>query len=62
MKQKTFNAVTALLFLVIAVAHFARIASGWDVVIGMVALPVWASWIALIVALSLAYQGYRLNK
>lgn len=61
MKQKTFNAVTALLFLIIAVMHFARIVSGWDVAVGTVAIPFWASWIALIIALALAYHGRRLN-
>lgn len=62
MKQKTFNAVTALLFLIIAVLHLARIINGWNAVIGALDVPILASWIALIVASSLAYQGYRLNK
>ena len=46
----------------IALAHLLRIFYGWRVVIGHSAVPDWISWIALIVAGYLGYEGIRLAR
>jgi hypothetical protein len=51
--------VTATLFPVVAVAHLLRIIFGWQVEIGSLSVPFWASWLAVLVAAGLAYFGFR---
>jgi hypothetical protein len=62
MSQKTFLLVAGVLFLLIALGHALRIGFGVSVVIQNTPIPMWASWIALIVAGFLAYEGIRLSR
>ena len=62
MNQKTFLVVAAIIFLLISVLHLLRIIYGWSAVIGGWSVPTWVSWVALIVAVLLAYQAFRLSK
>ena len=50
--------VTAVLFLVVAVAHLLRIILGWRVEIAGLDIPFWVSWLAVLVAGALAYFGF----
>ena len=61
MDQRTYNTLTGALFLIIAVAHLLRIIFGWSAQIGGLDIPVWLSWLALVVAGALAYFGFRQN-
>jgi hypothetical protein len=61
MDQRTYNIVTASLFLIVAVLHLLRIIFGWPARIGDLDIPLWASWLALIVTGGLAYCGLRLG-
>jgi hypothetical protein len=47
---------------VIALAHLLRIFYGWRVVIGASTVPEWISWVALVVAGYLGYEGIRLGR
>jgi hypothetical protein len=60
MNQKTFSAVAGLIFAVVALFHLLRIYMGWSAVIGSWTVPMWLSWIGLVVAGSLSYFGMRL--
>ncbi|MEK7176119.1 MAG: hypothetical protein AAB695_01960 [Patescibacteria group bacterium] len=59
MSQKTFNSIAGLVFLLVAVMHLLRIANGWAVTMGSFDVPMWASWIGVIVAGYLAYHGLK---
>ncbi len=61
MEQRTYNTLTAMLFLIIALLHLLRIILGWPAQIGGVDIPLWASWLALVVTGALAYFGFRQN-
>lgn len=61
MDQRTYNTLTAVLFLIIAVLHLLRLILGWPAQIGGWTIPVWASWPAVIIIGALAYLGFRLN-
>ena len=61
MQQKTYNTITAVLFLVIALLHLLRIIFGWPAQIGGLGIPMWASWLALVVTAALGYLGFRQN-
>jgi hypothetical protein len=45
-----------------ALAHVLRILLDWSIVIQGLSVPMWASWIAVIVMGYLAYEGFRLAR
>ena len=57
MSQKTFSLVAGVFFLLIAVGHVLRIIFDQSVVVQGTSIPMWASWIALVVSGFLAYEG-----
>jgi len=59
MSRKAYFAVTGSIFLVIAILHLFRIIFGWSPVVEGWAVPVWLSWVALVVAGWLGYEGLR---
>ena len=61
MGQRSYNALTAAIFTVVAVAHLLRVILGWTVQIGSWEIPIWVSWLALVVAGLLAWVGFRQN-
>ena len=61
MSQKTFSRIAGAVFTLVAVGHVLRIAFGASVVIQNTSIPMWASWIAFVVAWYLAYEGFRLG-
>ena len=54
--------VTATLFLIVAIMHLLRIIFGWQVEIGGLGIPFWASWLAFPIAGALAYFGFTQNR
>jgi uncharacterized membrane protein YhaH (DUF805 family) len=58
LNRKTYMTVTAVLFLVVAVAHLLRIILGWRVEIAGLDIPFWVSWLAVFAAGALAYFGF----
>ncbi len=51
--------ITSVVFLVVGVAHLWRALNGLSLTIGNTSIPVAASWVGGIVALYLAYSGYK---
>ncbi len=62
MTQQTYSLTTGVIFLAIAILHLVRLVLGWRVFIAGAAMPLWASWMALIFAGFLAYQGIGLSR
>jgi hypothetical protein len=62
MSQKTFSRTAGAVFTLVALGHALRIVFGASVVIQGDAIPIWVSWIALIVAGLLAYEGFLLSR
>ena len=60
MDQKIFSIVTGVTFAVVALFHLVRIYMGWPVMIGDWSVPMWVSWIGLVVAGGLAFFGFKL--
>ena len=57
MDQKTFTLFAGVIFAIVALLHLLRIYMGWPVVVGDWTVPMWVSWIALVVVSSLSYFG-----
>lgn len=62
MKQRNFSLVTGVIFAIIFILHLFRIILAWQAEIAGWTVPIWLSWIALIVSGYLAYTGLRLSK
>jgi len=58
LNQRTYMTVTATLFLVVALIHLLRIIFGWPVEIGGLSIPLWVSWLGVLLAGALAYFGF----
>ena len=61
MNQKTFLSISGVIFGVIAVMHLVRIIAGWPAHIGAFEVPMWLSWVAMVVAGYLAVSAFRLK-
>ena len=62
LNRKTYMRVTATLFLIVAIMHLLRIIFGWPVEIGGLSIPLWVSWLGVLVAGGLAYFGFTQNR
>jgi hypothetical protein len=60
MNQKTFTIIAGAIFGVVALFHVLRILFGWPAVVGGWTVPMWLSWIGLIVTGGLSYSGINL--
>jgi hypothetical protein len=58
MPRRAYLLVTAVIFSLVALLHLARIGFGWSAVLAGWSVPMWLSWIALVVAGVLAYSGF----
>ena len=62
MKQKAFSLTAGVVFLLIALGHVLRIGLGWSFMVQDFSVPMWASWIAVVITGYLAYEGFRLAR
>ena len=62
MKNKTYLITVATVFVIMTTLHFLRIIFDWSARIGTWDVPMWVSYLAVVLAGALAYQGIRLNK
>ena len=62
MRHGAFLLVCSSLFTLIAVVHVLRLMYGWRVTLGEWTIPVWVSWVGLLIAGYLAYEGFRLTR
>ena len=57
MDAKSYSRVAAIIFAVIAILQLVRALSGWELTLNGAAIPLWASWLASVVAGALAWLG-----
>jgi hypothetical protein len=60
MKDKMFHYVVSILLGVLGVVHGLRFVYGWEAEVGGWVVPVWASAIAGVIALDLAWRSFKL--
>ena len=61
MSQKAFSLTAGVVFLLIALGHLLRVIVRATFVVEGVAVPLWASVLAVLVAGYLSYEGLRLG-
>jgi len=62
MDAKALSLVAGVIFAVVALFHLVRIFMDWSVIIGGWSIPMWESWISLVVAGGLSLLGLRLSE
>jgi hypothetical protein len=55
--SKAYAAISALIFVLVAIIHVIRIVQGWHVQVGSSDIPMSVSWIGLVVTGALAIWG-----
>lgn len=61
MKPKDYFLFSAIVFFVVFAVHGMRVLYGWEAMLGTWQIPMWVSWVALIVGAILAYSGFKLG-
>ena len=59
MKSRNFHSTVLVVFLVVGFGHLWRALTSTKVMVGANVIPLWVSWVALIVAFYLAYNAYK---
>ena len=57
---KSYIAISAVIFAVVAIGHVVRILQGWQVQLGDIGVSMSVSWIALVVSAALSVWGFVL--
>jgi hypothetical protein len=61
MKATLYLMTSGTIFGIVAVLHVLRLVNHWPFQLGPLALPLWASWFALVVSASLCLWAFRLS-
>lgn len=51
--------LAGFIFLIVALLHLMRIAFGWNLIVGNVAVPLWLSWLGVVIAGYLSYSSFH---
>ena len=62
MTQRTFTAIAGAVFLFVALLHAIRLVWRWSAVINGCVVPLWVSWVVVIISLILAFTAFRLER
>jgi len=62
MSKQTYFYVVAGVFLVVAIMHLMRAINGWDLIAGEIEIPLWVSWVAVVVTGYLSFVSFNHGK
>jgi len=63
MSAKDYSRLAAIIFAIVALLQLVRAVSGWPITIGATtSIPLWASWVACVVAAVLAWFGFNASR
>lgn len=60
MSERNYLLTSATIFALIALLHFVRLFTHWSVQIGTVTVPLWGSWLGLLIGAALSIWAFRL--
>jgi hypothetical protein len=60
MTEKNYLIISATIFALVALLHFARLFTHWSFQIGMLTVPLWGSWLGLLIGAALSIWAFRL--
>lgn len=62
MSKSNYIKIASFIFLVFGVVHALRLLNGWEAQIGGATVPMWISWLAILLAAYLAWQGFKMAR
>jgi protein-S-isoprenylcysteine O-methyltransferase Ste14 len=63
MSAKDYSRLAAIIFAIVALLQLVRAVSGLPVTVGgTTSIPLWASWVACVVATVLAWAGFNASR
>ncbi len=60
MNRSFYLIASGLIFLLVGVGHGLRLLYGWEAVIGGWSVPVWVSWLAVLLGFLMALTAFRM--
>ena len=57
--MKPFTTAAVVVFTLVALTHLSRIVMGWEVIVAGSLIPMWASYLGLVIAGALAVMLWR---
>ncbi|MBO3460084.1 hypothetical protein G7B40_035435 [Aetokthonos hydrillicola Thurmond2011] len=60
MNEKAYILISATVFASVAILHIARLVNHWTLQIGAVSVPLWGSWLGLVIGVLLSVWAFRL--
>jgi hypothetical protein len=61
MTAKSYCRLAALIFALVAALQLIRAVSGWPITV-VASIPLWASWVACVIAGVLAWMGFEASR
>jgi hypothetical protein len=58
MSPRSYLRLAAVIFTIVAILQLSRAVAGWEITVGTTVVPLWASWVAAVVAGILAWLGF----
>ena len=58
--MRTYIQITGVVFAIVALAHVARLVLDWPAQVAGWVVPIWISWVAILVAGALCVWAFRL--
>ena len=59
MSEKAFSLSVGILFLLVALGHLLRVLFGVSFILSDIAIPIWPSLVAMLIAGFLSYEGFH---
>lgn len=57
--MKPFTTIAVAIFSLVVLTHLCRIWQGWDIIIAGTVIPMWASYLGLVLAAGLSFMLWR---
>jgi hypothetical protein len=63
MTATSYSRLAAMVFAIIAILQLTRAFGAWPpIMVGTTTVPIWASWVACVVAATFAWMGFRASR
>jgi hypothetical protein len=62
MTKNNFVSIAAFVFLGVGIIHGLRLMYDWGVMVGQVVVPMWVSWVAVLLCAYLTFQGFKMAR
>ncbi len=60
MSEKNYLLISAIIFSLVALVHLVRLFTHWSFQIGTMTVPLWGSWLAVLIGATLSIWAFRL--